>query len=352
MTRNVVGRLGYAGLSVLIGTAVLGCARQDIGVFKPLGEALRMKKPVRIGIDRVQLNPVDAPWSGFARALQKKIGAPVQVISQRPFQIRGQLNRGFLDFAILSATDYAEVGAENCILLAKPVNILGQTSRHGLIIVKKDSKIQALADLKAQRFAFGPLGDATCDLAAQYCLMQAGLSPSDLQKELLPPPLAGHHLSSFEVAKAVANEPVAAGAVDEVAYAGWPEKGVPIIKATPIAGVLQMVSKDQFRVIGKTITLPEGPIVASNKADPALVAVVKQYLLSGEIPAAALKPMEWRSFVAVEAGEYDHVVSMLRELREAGWVREQVPQAPSTKPAAEPADEQVAASQPAETEAK
>ncbi len=352
MTWNVVGRMGSLGLSVLIGTGTLGCAGQDIGVFKPLNEALRMKKPIHIGINRVQLNPVDAPWSGFTRGLQKKLATPVQVISQQPFQIRSQLNRGFLDFAILSATDYAEVGAENCILLAKPVNTLGQTSRYGLIIAKKDSKVQVLADLKAQRFAFGPLGDATCDLAPQYCLMQAGLSPADIQKELLPPPLAGHHLSSFEVAKAVANEPVAAGAVDEVAYTGWPEKGVPIIKATPIAGVLQLVSRDQFRVIGKTITLPEGPIVASKKADPALVAAVKDYLLSGEMPAATLKPMDWRSFVAVDAGEYDHVVTMLRQLREAGWMRDQMPREPATEPAAETADELVGTTQPAENDAK
>jgi ABC-type phosphate/phosphonate transport system substrate-binding protein len=347
MTRNVVGRLGFAGLSVLIGIGVAGCAGQDIGVFKPLQEALRMKKPVRIGINRVQLNPVDAPWGGFTRGLQKKLGSPVQVIYYQPFQISGQLNRGYLDFAILSATDYVQVGGDNCILLAKPINTLGQTSRYGLIIAKKDSKVQTVADLKGQRFAFGPPGDATCDLAAQYCLMQAGIGPGDLQKELLPAPLAGHHLNSFEVAKAVANEPVAAGAVDEVAYSSWPEKGVPIIKATPIAGVLQLVSKDQFRVIGKTITLPEGPIVASNKADPALVASVKEYLLSGTISASTLKPMDWRSFVAVDAGEYDQVVAMLRELREAGWAREQVPQAPATEPAEEP----VEASQPAETEA-
>jgi ABC-type phosphate/phosphonate transport system substrate-binding protein len=335
MTRNVVGRLGYAGLSVLIGTAVLGCAGQDIGVFKPLKEVLLMKEPIRIGINRVQLNPVDAPWGRFARALQKKLGTPVQVIYEEPFQIRSQLSRGYLDFAILSATDYAEVGGENCVLLAKPVNTFGQTSRHALIIVKKESRIQNVADLKGQRFAFGPRGDATCDLAAKYCLMQAGLGPGDLQKELLPPPLAGHHLNSFEVAKAVANEPVAAGSVDQLAYASWPEKGVPIIKATPVAGFLQMVSKDRFRVIANTITLPEGPIVASSKADAAMVTAVKEYLLSGEIPETALRPMDWRGFVAVEAGEYDHVAAMLRQLREAGWLKEQTPLPPEPAPAEE-----------------
>lgn len=318
------------GLAALIACGTVGCAGQG-AMFLPLSSVLQMKEPVRIGITRVHMNPVvPAPWAQLERDLGRKLNRPVQVIAYRPFQLRSQLDRGFLDFAILSATDFAQVGDEGCILLAKPINSLGETTRSGLIIARKDARLQSLADLKDQRFAFGPNWDAASHLAAADALMRAGLKPVDLQRELLPIPMSRrHHLDSYEVAKAVAYEPLlSAGAVDEVAWSAWPEKGGSL--------VLQTISRDEFRVVGTTVELPEGPIVASRKATPELVAAVKEYLLSDQVPDKALAPMDWKGFVAVSAGEYEPVVAMVRQLRQAGWVTEDVTPAPATAPATQP----------------
>jgi ABC-type phosphate/phosphonate transport system substrate-binding protein len=331
MTRNDTARLCWLvslGMSVLLGAA--GCAH-EVGdaVMVPMRAMLRMKPPVRIGITRVHVNPVvQAPWGPLEQALARKLGRDVQVIAYRPFQIRSQLQRGYLDFAILSATDYAEIGqAETCDLVSQPVNSLGQNSRHGLIIAKKDSKIHEMIDLKGQRFAFGPSWDAVSHLAAAYALMQAGLEPSDVPRDLLPVPMAQrHHLDSFEVAKAVAYEPlVSAGAVDEVEYASLPETGGSVM--------FQTVSKDEFRVVGRTVNLPEGPIVASRKADPKMVALVKDYLLSGQVPDKALKAMKWQRMVPVQASEYAATGLIVQKLHQAGWVREDVPQMAASEPA-------------------
>lgn len=343
MTRNSFGRLYPLAAFVLaaIAAIVVGCAGQDIGVFKPLKAVLQMKEPVRIGVTRIQLNPVQAPWDGFTKVLSRKLGRPVQVVAYRPSQLRSQLKRGYVDFAILSATDFAEVGAQNCVLLAKPVNTLGQTSRRGLIIAKKDSKLRTVEEIKNHRFAFGPAGDAASDVAAEYVLMKAGLKPTDIPRELVPVPLARrHHLDSFEVAKAVAYEPLMdAGAVDAVPYSTWPEKSIsPILSATPLPMMLQVVTRDRFRVIAETPVLPEGPIVASPKADAKMVATVKDLLLSGTIPAKAIKTMEWKSFVGVDAGEYDQAAGMVRQLREAGWIHEDAAVSPASAPATEGAE--------------
>ncbi len=236
------------------------------------------------------------------------------------------------------------------MLLAKPVNILGRTSRRGLIIAKKESDVKSVKDLKNHRFAFGPAGDAASDVAAAYTLMQAGLKPTDIPRELIPIPLTRrHHLDSFEVAKAVAYEPLLdAGAVDVVAYSNWPDKvKSKIVSATPLPVVLQMVTKDRFRIIARTPVLPEGPIVASKKADPKLVATVKKFLLSGAIPAESLKPMEWQSFVAVDPDEYDGAFRMVEKLQEAGWLREGLRRAAATAPATCPAAKVVPAKAPA-----
>ncbi len=350
MTRNPIGRLGgLAGLGALL-TVLAGCAAsQQVGdaVLLPMRVLLQMKEPVRVGITRVHVNPlVQAPWLPLEQALSKKLGRPVQVTAYRPFQIRSQLQRGYLDFAILSATDFAEIGGtECCQLLAQPINTLGARTRHGLIIAKKDSKVQGLVELKGQRFAFGPSWDAASHLAAAYAFMEAGVEPTDIPRELVPVPMTRrHHLDSFEVGKAVAYEPLLpAGAVDEVDYNSWPDKGGSI--------VLQTISKDEFRVICKTVELPEGPIVASCRADAKLVAAVKDYLLSGQVPAGALKAMSWQKLVAVQPGEYERMGELVRKIREAGWVTEEVPQAAASEPTASVVDE-AAATQSGESEAK
>lgn len=328
MTRNPVGRLcGLAGLAALVAMAMGCAATQQVGdaVMLPMRTLLRMKEPVRIGITRVHVNPlVQPPWIPLEQDLAKQLGRPVQVIAYRPFQLRSQLQHGYLDFAILSATDFAQIGGtECCQLLAQPVNVLGTKARHGLIIAKKDSKIETVADLKGQHFAFGPSWDAASHLAAAYALLEAGLEPSDIPREMIPVPLARkHHLDSFEVGKAVAYEPlVSAGAVDEVEYNAWPDKGGSVL--------LQTISKDGFRIIARTVALPEGPIVASPQADPTLVEAVKDYLLSDRVPQKALAAMGWQRIEAAQEADYGQATEVLRKLREAGWVTEEVPQAPT-----------------------
>jgi ABC-type phosphate/phosphonate transport system substrate-binding protein len=362
MTRNPVVRLcGLAGLGALIAIGLAGCAAskqvgdaviavpQQVGkaVMLPMRVLLKMQKPVRIGITRVHINPlVQTPWALLEQDLGKKLGRPVQVITYRPFQLQSQLQRGYLDFAILSATDYAEVGeTASCQLLAQPVNVLGTKERHGLILAKKNSKIQAVADLKGQHFAFGPSWDAASHLAAAYAFLQAGLEPSDIARELVPVPMARrHHLDSFEVGKAVAYEPLLqAGAVDEVDYSSWPDKGGSIL--------LQTISKDEFRLIATTVALPEGPIVASPKAEAKLVETMKAYLLSGHIPEKALKAMSWQRIEQAQPGDYAQAGEMVRKLREAGWVTEEVPQAPAGD-ATDAISRDAAASEPSEIEAK
>ncbi len=331
MTQNRLARV-YLWTTLATGAALAaGCASQtgDTFLFKPMRSLLKMPEPVRIGTTHLHVNPlVTPPWAGLQSDLQQKLGRQVQVLQFQPFQIHSQLEGGFLDFAILSATDYAEIRDTGCCqLVAQPVNTMGERGHRGLIIAKKDSKIEGLADLKGQRFAFGPSWDAASHLAAAYALMQAGLDPKDIVRELLPLPLARrHHLDSYEVAKAVAYEPLLpAGAIDEVEYHSWPDTGGSML--------LQNVSQDSVRVIVKTAELPEGPIVASRKADPKLVGKIRDYLLSGKVPPAAIRPLHWQGFAPVEPQAYDQVANMLDSLRAKGWITEVRPQAPTTAPA-------------------
>jgi len=325
MTKNPFGRLCGRGLLVaLVTIAAAGCESggSQPDLFKPLADLMGMKKPVRIGVTRLHLNPlVPAPWQPLADSLGRRLGRPVQVIGgYTPFQIGALLRTGYLDLAFLSATDYVQVSGEDlCIPLACPIPLGGEKTRRGLIITPKGSSITSLADLKGQRFAFGPQNDAVLHLAAADALLKAGLRPGDLALELAPLPLSRlHRLDSREVAKAVAyDDLLLAGVVDEQEYSSWPEGGGSLL--------LGSVSKNQFRVIGRTTPVPEGPIVASKKADPALVKSVKEFLLSGKIPAEALRKMGWLRFEPVDLAVYEQAAEMLERLREAGWIAKDKP---------------------------
>jgi len=104
-------------------------------------------------------------------------------------------------------------------------------------------------------------------------LRDAGVGRDDIKKELLPIPGAlQHHLSGHEAAKAaVYEEGTAACVVEEHEYDKWPETGGKLLTGK--------VSKDQVRVIGHTPKVPEGAVLASKKADRALVDQVKAFLL-------------------------------------------------------------------------
>jgi len=316
------------GLVGLLLPALCGCTAADqLGeqMFAPLRQVLGMKKPVRVGVTKLHINPlVPAPWEPLRAALEKELARPVQVVMCKPFQARELLRTGYLDFAILSPTDFAEVAREKvCKVIAQPVNSLGRTEHCGLIVTAKDCPIKALSDLKGKRFAFGPEMDAFTHIAAADVLREAGLGPKDISLELLPVPLSyRHHVDSYEVAKAVIYEGLPAGAVDELDYVTWPETGGTMLP-------VQTVSRDQLRILAKTVCLPEGPIVASTKADPTLVEKVSDFLLNKAAKQRKiLEPMHWSGFRKVgkeQMSRYEEVARMVNVLRKAGWLPAEVP---------------------------
>jgi ABC-type phosphate/phosphonate transport system substrate-binding protein len=234
------------------------------------------KEPVRIGITREDITWIGAPpWDALQQTLTHELGRPVHFMQLRPFQVRLQMDFNRLDFAMVSTGALVSQFANSDVaeVIACPISADHGSTRQGVILASAKSELKSVADLKGQRFAFGPRGDAVLHLAAMRALQDAGVGPDDIKKELLPVPGAlQHHLSGQEAAKAaVYEEGTAACVVEEHEYEKWPETGGKLLTGK--------VSKDQVRVIGHTPEVPEGAILASKKADPALVDQVKAFLL-------------------------------------------------------------------------
>jgi ABC-type phosphate/phosphonate transport system substrate-binding protein len=218
---------------------------------------------------------------------------------------------------MLTAEEYVEVStAKTSEILAVPINMHGQTHRQGLIVVRPKSRLQKVSDLKGLRFHFMPAGDVLNE-AAMGALLEAGVQPKEVDKGLLGLELDTSHINSMEVAKSVVLED-AAGVIDEMDYNRWPEKGGSLVLLSP--------SKEQVRIIGKTVRVPEGPFVASLQAPAELRDKVRRYLLEdlkkktfvlGVLGVSGFAP-------AIDPSEYEPYFAVHRKLHPNRFSRPQV----------------------------
>lgn len=282
--RRLAG-VGTVAIGFLFGA---GCASGGSNfsesIWNPFGLKLPFaadEEPIRIGVvssDRGMLDirswwNLDArtPWSGLQEELAKHTGRPVQVMQLQLFQISPHLESGWLNFALLTDEQCAQVTKENgqCHAIARASAL----KRTGLIVVKAESDIQAIGDLVDKRFAFGPKGDPVLHYGAAAALNKGGVSIDKIKREVLPViNTLQYHINSDEAAKEVAFGTTPAGVIDKADYDGFAETGGRLF---PLK-----FSKDQFRVLGATTPVKVGPFVASVKADEALVKSVREFLLS------------------------------------------------------------------------
>lgn len=155
----------------------------------------------------------------------------------------------------------------------------GKKRCKGVIVVRKDSPIQTLADLKGRTFAFGDEMSTIGRYLSQAQLVDAGVFEADL---------AGHrYLERHDkVFKAVEVGDFDAGAVHIATFEDLNDKG-------------------QLRVI-KTFDNVGKPWVARAGLDPAVVDSLRKALLAMTDPAA-LKALKVHGFEAATDADYDPV---------------------------------------------
>jgi len=232
---------------------------------------------VMVGTTRASLLGLPPEYRALHVGLEACLGGCDVRFSAQPNgeAVATQLEMGNIDFALLTAQEYAEIKSpEKLTLLAAALNPLGKTTRKGLIVAKKGSGITSLKDLENKRFAFGTYRDLLTDVAVQKALEAGGIPQKKLLTEVLPPPLAfeGRLFRQKEVASTIANDiTVNAGVIDEVAYASMPDTGGNFITGP---------SKDQFVIIGETMPVPEMVVVYGPAARRQQVEQVRDYLLN------------------------------------------------------------------------
>jgi ABC-type phosphate/phosphonate transport system substrate-binding protein len=263
----------FCAILALVGG--VGC--QTTGSYMLSGMGLQ-DKPLAIalvldGKPDAALAPLN-PFPSYA-ALQKRLSEtldrPVAIDPCFGFQAQQGLESGWYGLAFVTPTQYSRLpNSAELRVLAAPVDSRGRVMWPAVLVVPQDSEIEAVADLKGKKVAFGPREDARTHQAAVRLLEESGLRETDLNLEVLPLPGLKHMPDTKSIAQSVINRSSDAGFVDE---ADW--------EALPVeSDDERRPSRDRLRVIARTMAVPEELIVAGPSLEPETARAVQDFLLS------------------------------------------------------------------------
>lgn len=230
-------------------------------------------------------------FTPLAEALARALGRPVVVrVGKSVDEHIDAIGTDGVDIAYLGPAPYVMLVSRygsRPILARQVVN--GDPMLHGEIVVREDSTIRTLADLKGRSFAFGDDHAAATHVIPQFMLRRAGVPASALG----PHRFLG---SNRNVALAVLAGDCDAGAVKEEVFTEYAARGLrSIATMTPVA---------------------EHVLVASRKLPAPVVATLRDTLLAmGRTPEGqlALRTIEpgLNEFVPAADSDYDSMRALM-----------------------------------------
>lgn len=246
-------------------------------------------------------------WVATAEYLSEKTGKKVRIQPLKFKEVPIFLKSKKVDFFLVNSSMFSDMknqfGGEEIASLvnSRRGNALNQFG--GVLIVKADSPIQSLADVKGKTFMAVKKSSFGGYQMAKRLLLNNGIDPekdTKLFKE------AGTH---DKVVAMVSKGIIEVGTVRTDTLERMAAEG-----KVDLAGLrILNEQKDDFPFVRSTQLYPEWPMAAAAGTDPALVAQVKEALLgmSADSPAAkAAKIVGWSAPL-----DYGTVEECLKELK-------------------------------------
>lgn len=234
-----------------------------------------------------KLNVMFTPLMNY---LSEQLGAKVEFRSAKDYDTALEnLVNGTVHFSFLGPSPFAILDEQypgKIRIAAAVVNKGGSPTFQGVIVVKDDSPIKTLADLKGKRFAFGDRDSTLSCYVPAYMLMQEGVFDSMVYE------FVGSHNN---VAKGILNGTFAAGGLQPNVAKEYEGKGL--------------------RVIATSEPVYEHVVVIGPSVDQATADKVRQALLNVKDPQVytSIKP-SLVGFTTVQASDYDGLKTIMREV--------------------------------------
>ena len=262
---------------------------------------------LKVGLLPIPAESPDAlakSFQGMADVLGKQIGASAKVFVSPSFNaLIESLAAKRLDVAFFGAEGYIAMKEQGMAVvpIAKAIHF-GRDYYKSSIIVRADSGIKSVADLKGKTFAFVAPTSTSGGLAPIYMLHRAGIAVSDLKRVLY----TGNQEASM---LAVKNRKVDAAGVADHYWTYWKKAGLTTFdryddeRNTIINGELRIL--DAMRV-------PEMPMVARADLGKDVIAKIQGALL--DLPPGTLGSTGFagdiNGFVATSDADYSIVEDM------------------------------------------
>lgn len=195
--------------------------------------------------------------------LEKKLGRPCEAIPVNTQDFESRFAAGEFDFTHGNSLLYIILKESHGLkLLATEKRGQFGSRTAGAIIVRRDSSIQSIADLKGKRMVFGPQLAPTGYMAQYDLMLKAGFDPErDLEYYAIPRGAFKHEKLIYGV------------------YFGEYD-----VAAAPVLDLEVMtregkISADDFRVLAQSETIPYCTFGASKDVDPELTEKFRKALV-------------------------------------------------------------------------
>ncbi len=244
MKRSILRMIGVAVLTAI--TVVLGSG--------PASAEIRFGTLPRLSA--AELQTMYAPLAGY---LAKETGEKVSIVVPKTFDdFKRAVKAGKIDIGFANPLVYVQVKEKVDVEpLALSSDVTSGTRLRGIVIVRKDSGINSLQDLRGKKISFMAKDSPAAYLFQVLLLSKAGL---EMHKDFTVLPFAKRH---DRIIKEVLDKTADAGAVREDEFE----------KMKDSAGF------SKLRIIGYTDYLPNWPAFAGPKLNKATANKVRAALL-------------------------------------------------------------------------
>lgn len=186
----------------------------------------------------------------------KNIECKASVVIVKDYDaLKSSIEKGVIDIGWFSPSAYVDAHETTKVMPIVIPKINGKTCYKGYIIVKKDSEIKTINDLKGRIFGYVDKKSASGYLYARHILKQNNLNPDTLFKNTL---FLGSH---DNIMKAVLSGKIDAGATYDEAIENVQKSGL---------------DTDKLRIIAMTEDIPKDAIAASPGLDKQLISRLQQ----------------------------------------------------------------------------
>lgn len=268
---------------------VLGAALVAATAFSAAAETWRLAVTDVEGMERLQLE-----WGPFKEALEAATGETFEFFPVNSRTAAAEALRGeTVDFVVSGPAEYVVI---NKLTNATPLIGLGRPDYHCAIIVRADSGINTMQDLKGKKVAFGDIGSTSNMLCPMQVLADHGVDPvNDIEK--------------IHTSRNIAHEALKAGDVDAIGSNAGSWLGVRNKETDLPYGF--------FKMIGRSGDLPNDMImVGAHVPEEAAMKVRDAILENKDAIIAGITAHEENDkyigmdLVAIEDNAYDYVRSM------------------------------------------